>query len=179
MHVRRLLIPSRVSCERTRVQSRGSRPQQDDGRPHEADAGARDVPAVWTDTLYDPEPEQGGDDVDAAVGRVGPSGRITVDERQQVGEQGQRDASRNEPPDGFVQAKPRPEGEAACDLGDRGTGISKKSSSAEPVTKRLPCQWPCLSEARRDLCQLRRHGKDDAGPEGLVRPGKDEEFARD
>jgi hypothetical protein len=54
---------------------------------------------VGAHALDRPEPKQGSDDIHPAIGSIGSARSITVDERQQIGEQGKGDPAWEEPPD--------------------------------------------------------------------------------
>jgi hypothetical protein len=119
---RRLLREGSVFDSR----SHGSWTEQDDPRTDQADGRANDIPAIRSRALDRPEPEERCRDVDAAVGRVRATGRGGVDERQQIGEDGQGGDAGHEPPRRGAQAQPGPEAEAAGDLSDRRSDVGQQ-----------------------------------------------------
>ena len=63
-----------------------ARAEQDHRRADQADDGADQVPAVRPGPFHQPEPDQRGGDVDAAVGGEGAPGEIALDTGQREGE---------------------------------------------------------------------------------------------
>ena len=109
--------------ERRSVSAPG--PEDNDGGAEEADRRPGEVPAIGRMAFNDPEPDQRGRDVDAAIGGVGAPGRVRIDQGEQPAKERQRSDSRRDPEDGLPEAKPCPEREATGDLRDRGEGVDR------------------------------------------------------
>src|SRR5690606_24809040 len=59
-----------------------SRAEQDERRAAEADGGPDEVPAVGLLAFGEPEPDQRGGDIDAAIGGIGAAGEFRLDQGQ-------------------------------------------------------------------------------------------------
>src|SRR6266851_8676165 len=99
------------------------RREEDDRGADETDGRAAHVPTVGPRALDQPQPDQGCGNVDAAIGRVGATLDIDLDQRQQPGERRQRQHARHEPPGRSAQPQPGPESEASADLEEGGADI--------------------------------------------------------
>src|SRR5690606_1401429 len=101
------------------------RPEQDDRGAEQADRAADEVPAVRRRLLDQRHPRQRGDDIDPAIGRERPPRRLGRDQRPQPRKGDQAEHARRQPPRRTIQLQPRPEGEAAADLGQGRQGIDE------------------------------------------------------
>lgn len=79
---------------------------------------ADDIPSGRDLPLYGPEPGYRCCDVYAAVGCICATGKLDLNPRQQVCEQGEGDGARDKPEGRAVKPQPGPEREASRDLGE-------------------------------------------------------------
>src|SRR5687768_13316277 len=100
-------------------------PPQDNGRTNEANSGSQCIPSVGLDTFREPQPKEGRQNINAAIGRVSAPSMLDVNERQQVGEKAQEKHAGNEPKWRPIEPKPRPKGEAPCDFSKSGTDVNE------------------------------------------------------
>jgi hypothetical protein len=108
------------------------RPKQNDGCAYEANDASRDIPAVRAAPFNCPQPEQRGDDVNAAICCICTAGDVAFNQRQEIGEGRERDEARDEPPHWLPQAQPSPKCEAAGNFCNGGTGVGEQGLHAPP-----------------------------------------------
>src|SRR5437588_11742960 len=103
-------VRPRPEDNRGRHSALSARTYKNHARANQADSRSGDIPPIRAHTFDSPQPEQRGDDVNAAIGGIGPARRIGFDQRQRISEDNQREQTRNQPPDRLAKAQPAPEG---------------------------------------------------------------------
>ena len=96
-----------------------ARTKHDDKHPGDGQRRTRNVPRIGTHAIREPEPQQGGRNVDPAIRRIGPTRRDRM-KRKQPDEEGETRRRRKKNHEWRSILEPKIRQVAANDLGDRG-----------------------------------------------------------
>ena len=119
MTVHPLLMNPSTLEQNTEFCSRIVRTEQNDSSTDEADPRADHIPLVRACLLNNPKPQQRSENINSPTGSIGTS-RRRINARQGECEDEKRNSAGSYPERAFAEPQPRPEGEATCDLAQRG-----------------------------------------------------------